>query len=705
MAIENLSEHPRGPETNRDEMYGQKAETYETGPSEPEKPVVGEERKAKFRELAMSAGFVEGRDFLLITKHPSPAAGKGIEHGKEAGSHSQANTDQPHGKTAWQRVRGFLTPTLRGFQSPAGIDLIACSIVLVLVGLVYVHFSPKVSQVQYLRAPDSYKSAELPVGLDSNGSPLTVKFQISIPYFHPRLLGIRGDDCITAFIVDGRAINTKIFGECSPDQEKAVPLEKMFTTGKHSVEVRLEDRSGREGFDLRVSPLDWTQRTLQVLILGLISVWLFLLWRILKLKRWWLFTFLLVGILLRISYFSATQPWVRENDYDGHVDYIQWILDHHSLPRAGDGWEFYQPPLYYSVSAVFGWIGKAVSGTQGAVIWMVQLEGLLTSIAVLAVAAWVGYWLFQKDRSKKYYFLFLALVASWPVLVQTAAKVNNDVFVQLFSILAVGFMVRFWQTGNRFIWYALSASIILGIMTKLNMVFLIPPAYLCLLFTRRLTFEQKLVLGGVTMLAILAFTEWFYVLNYIGQHTNFPIGNSAGLNSGLLVDNGLQNFLGFHPLRYIRSEYLNPFEDLSGRQYFWEYFLKSSFFGEFGYSQSVGARYLARALNASQLFAALLIVIGFVRSLFSGEQRRKTFPLLVTLFFIIFGHLLFRYKSPYSCSEDFRYSIAAIVPMFYYILAGVQALPGILKKISMVWLWIFVVLSVVFTALIPILNL
>jgi tetratricopeptide (TPR) repeat protein len=39
-------------------------------------------------------------------------------------------------------------------------------------------------------------------------------------------------------------------------------------------------------------------------------------------------------------------------DTDGHEDYIRFIQQNHSLPLAQQGWEMYQPPLYYAGSAL-----------------------------------------------------------------------------------------------------------------------------------------------------------------------------------------------------------------------------------------------------------------------------------------------------------------------------------------------------------------
>jgi hypothetical protein len=38
-------------------------------------------------------------------------------------------------------------------------------------------------------------------------------------------------------------------------------------------------------------------------------------------------------------------------DRDGHLDYVQYILEKKALPLADEGWQMYQPPLYYLLAA------------------------------------------------------------------------------------------------------------------------------------------------------------------------------------------------------------------------------------------------------------------------------------------------------------------------------------------------------------------
>jgi len=60
-------------------------------------------------------------------------------------------------------------------------------------------------------------------------------------------------------------------------------------------------------------------------------------------------------IVLWVALFAnnlGTLPPLSGYDVDGHVAYIRYVQQHHELPTAQQGWEMFQPPLYYAISAV-----------------------------------------------------------------------------------------------------------------------------------------------------------------------------------------------------------------------------------------------------------------------------------------------------------------------------------------------------------------
>ncbi len=66
-----------------------------------------------------------------------------------------------------------------------------------------------------------------------------------------------------------------------------------------------------------------------------------------------------------------------------HLSYIQYILDHGTLPLANEGWEMYQPPLYYLLSA--GVLRTAHLSTGDAGVMVLRAFGLLCGITTFVL--------------------------------------------------------------------------------------------------------------------------------------------------------------------------------------------------------------------------------------------------------------------------------------------------------------------------------
>ncbi len=56
---------------------------------------------------------------------------------------------------------------------------------------------------------------------------------------------------------------------------------------------------------------------------------------------------------------AGLMPFYSGFDAQYHVNYIEYVLEHHALPLPTQGFEMYQPPLYYALCA-------AVSGDRQA---------------------------------------------------------------------------------------------------------------------------------------------------------------------------------------------------------------------------------------------------------------------------------------------------------------------------------------------------
>jgi hypothetical protein len=65
----------------------------------------------------------------------------------------------------------------------------------------------------------------------------------------------------------------------------------------------------------------------------------------------WIFAMLAAVWLLLFLHNFPYMPAAAGYDGSQHLQYAQYIQEHHRLPGAGEGWEMFQPPLYYFLGA------------------------------------------------------------------------------------------------------------------------------------------------------------------------------------------------------------------------------------------------------------------------------------------------------------------------------------------------------------------
>ena len=110
-------------------------------------------------------------------------------------------------------------------------------------------------------------------------------------------------------------------------------------------------------------------------------------------------------------------------DVKGHISYIRYLQEHHRVPLAHEGWEMFQPPLYYAMCAgLLGLFGCEVTEVSGIAV----LRGLGWAIGVAQVAlVWASLrLLFPSQRSGR--LCGLAMAGSLPPLFLLSQYVTNE---------------------------------------------------------------------------------------------------------------------------------------------------------------------------------------------------------------------------------------------------------------------------------------
>ncbi len=540
----------------------------------------------------------------------------------------------------------------------------------------------------------------LPIGFDRRDDLLTVFFTVKQSLWHPSVFTVRADDCLRNLTINGLSVPADVLGSCEVDTPRDLRLGSYFRSGTNHVVAVIPDTGGRQGFSMRVSnadPLLLTVRLITALVFILLT--LLLTFRRLKKENRWFTFILLVGVLIRFLYFEVTPFTVRSYDADGHLDYIRYIAEHHSIPLIRDGWQFYQPPLYYALVAPLYSFAEFVQSQHAVSVRVIQLFSVFLSILTLGICLWIARILFsKKQRSER--FLFVAFFAVFSGVILNSVRVNNDILVQLLGFLSVALCLRFWQSGSARYWYLLTLAVSLGILTKNNALLFLPVALAILFLQKDVKLRPKILMLFLGLCILLSLTEWLFALR-LAQDANVDlVGNVGNLNSGLRIPNTLSAYFTFNPFQILSHPYNDAFNDEARRMFFPEYLYRSAFFGEFNFGASLRA--FSRWMLGFGFGVCVLSACGFFTEL--RRSWRTAMPLWLIFLALLLGHALFRFKYPYASSQDFRYSLVLLLPVAYFTLSIVSRCTGLFRKMLLGFLCLFVFLCGAYTVALSVIN-
>jgi len=383
-------------------------------------------------------------------------------------------------------------------------------------------------------------------------------------------------------------------------------------------------------------------------------------------KNKWIFLILLVSILLRLFYLAHTPFNIRTHDViekGGHLDYIKYFSKNNSPPPPGAGWEYHQPPLYYLITS---WIYKVINllGITNPNMFL-QLTSLIYFVVFL-VFAYKIILILTKNKNIVFY-LSIIMLSFWPSGIMHSIRIGNDLLFYAFYAIALYFIQNYYLNDN-------SKDLTLGILfsslallTKANGLSL----YIILFFvsiykisTKK--FKKKHIILNIALLlgGIIGsfFTKVYYFFN--GESKDLLLGNTnITINPILKVNNNLLNYITFDFKTYLINPFTSTWIDNYGRQFFWNFVLKSSIFGEFMFFDSI-LFILGLSLSLLSLFFYLSIIISVI--FLKKEEVKKYLVMLLNLFIPFILLLLYRIHEPYASNTDFRYAFPSLISLIFF---------------------------------------
>lgn len=370
-----------------------------------------------------------------------------------------------------------------------------------------------------------------------------------------------------------------------------------------------------------------------------------------KINKSSLFLFIaLVSLFVLQIHNALIYPIRRGFDALPHLEYINYVKTHWSVPLANQGWEMYQPPLYYFVAAVFSLIFKP------------QLFGVVIWISLVLIT----YVFFRNLYQKTNLALIGALIIAFlPVNIYLTPTLGNE----LLSVLITMIFLIIYYLNSRQKNFSYKKTIIIGLvlglalLTKATALILIPAIIIDQIFIQRFSFVIRL--KSLLLILFFAFliSGWFYIRNY-AAFGKFQLLNVDLSKFAMQQPVGRRDFLfftdfsGFTERKLYRSQY-DQF--LAGTYY--------SFFYD-------GHNVIAPVVPYSKIGVVIVLmsfpliilaIVGIlIRKRFDGSKIMLIYP-----FFLFITYIWFVIKYPYFSSVKGSYLASLTLPLVYFIIRGI----------------------------------
>ncbi|HLI85696.1 MAG TPA: glycosyltransferase family 39 protein [Bryobacteraceae bacterium] len=397
-----------------------------------------------------------------------------------------------------------------------------------------------------------------------------------------------------------------------------------------------------------------------------------------SLRRWFsrAVSLILLGALpVQLVYLSHTPATERAYDVLGHLQYIEFVTYHVSLPPSAFCFECYQPGLYYVLAAPVYALARAAGIFDPFV--ALQYFALAWFWVFLIVAARIARLWLPRRRDE---LLAAALLAFWPGGFLESVRVSNDLPLYACFAICLYFLLRWWNTGTgRDLSIAASVAAC-GILIKAAMAVAMGAIGILALYRmfsqRGESQPWRPYLGPISVMA--AGVVAYGVLNLVkaGEQAHnwraLYLGEAwKGLAPSMYVGNSWKQYLTLDG-SYFRVPFVDSVATGTGKEYFWNYVLKSSMFGDYHWFRKPVERVLAFVMSPLLLGMAALFGAGVVRSL--RASARQSLPLLVVTCLLFLALFLHRFLTPYSANNDFRFIYPALIPMVLLFVEGTRGL-------------------------------
>jgi tetratricopeptide (TPR) repeat protein len=368
-------------------------------------------------------------------------------------------------------------------------------------------------------------------------------------------------------------------------------------------------------------------------------------------------------------------PFHAGFDSKEHLKYISYIQEHRALPLPNEGWEMYQPPLYYLIAAASLSAFK-LSGNDPASVVVLRFLGAFVGIAQFVLVFLSLRFLLPLRAA----FIGLLLAAFLPMHLYMAHYVTNEMLSAALATATLYLCLRLLKSNtlrpSQFAWVGLTLGA--AMLTKATVILLLPIVIAAI--AGKLAYARVPVVvwaRNLGLLLAICFTVcgWHYARMWLRFGT--PLLGNWDAISGFTwwQDPGYHTLADF--LRFGRSlvdPLFSGFAGLADGIY-------STLWGDglCGGLVSVNMAWNQRPMVAGYLLALIPTMLMFVGAgvaiiRFVRQPSRELFLLLGFCALVVLGLVFMTLKVPSYAQAKAFYALSALTPLCFFGALGWETL-------------------------------
>lgn len=383
---------------------------------------------------------------------------------------------------------------------------------------------------------------------------------------------------------------------------------------------------------------------------------------------------------LSLGYITYTPFWSRQHDsrsfvdyqFGGHFGYIGYIFYNNHLPIGSpkDYWCFFNPPLFYIISAIFMKIQTLFNFTIEEGLENLQILSLLyTTIFNIFV-----YKILKEVNIKKSIIFLILFVGLSPAMIIMSGSLNNDILSIMLSTIAIFYTIQWYKTDSLKDLIKIAFAISFAIMTKISTA-LIAIAIACVFLTKVIQNKKEIIkyIKYFSLFALISLPIglWFPIKNLVLFDIPITYVQSVDLDN----DANISSYSVFERIFKISDGQLNSVNVNMSKENA-EYnllitTLKSYLVDEYiDYSENNILHICVPLIFCVSIGIILLFITNLIYVFKNYKKINNNWILFFLLLFIleIISYLKFCFDFPFTFTMNFRYIVPTLIS--YSVITG-----------------------------------